>query len=106
MPEHCDLHEDHSKEFTRLWKFIGTVKTTVDKHSGMWVVVFLILVAALAWVGYAVNRIGDDSNTTAKNTAEIRVTVTAYMAANTERLNELKNRLVRCEEDIKEIRKR
>jgi hypothetical protein len=103
-------------EITRIWSAIGKVSRLANRHQGMWVVVGVILVVALASLftltkmnndanQIAIKAIGESSEKTAENTDQMKLTVTAYMAANQERINEITRRIERCEEELKDVRR-
>ncbi len=102
--QHCETHDEHARSLRDLWAAVSALRGRVSNHDGRWVILGIILVAGLGWVGYAVNIIGASTERTATAVAGIDKSVAAYMASNTERLNQLVDRIDRIEEEIHDMR--
>ncbi len=96
---------------------LGKLAAKVNNQEGRWWLVGAVIGVALvalftlqtifnSYNKEAISAIRSSSENTAESTRRMDVTVSAYIAANTERLNQIAARLERLEDEIQDHRTR
>ena len=80
---HCPEHDDNT--------------ATINRHKGMWTIVLVILGLSLSGGWYFLDRIDRNVQSIFESTTKMDKVFTRYMAANTQKLNEINHRIASCE---------
>jgi len=78
----------------------------INRQKGMWTVLIVIITGTIAGGWYFLDRIDRNVSVMAASTAKIDKVLTGYMAASTQKINEINNRIDRNEETAADYERR
>ncbi len=106
MPlDHCQSHEEHNKNMSKLWDALDAVRAKVNNQDGRWIILALIIVAAIGFGWKAIDRIDASVSRIADATVRMDKNFSVYMAESTKELNQVKARLLSLEDDVKDMQR-
>ncbi len=80
--EHCSEHDDNT--------------ATLNRHKGFWIVIFVVMMAAISSGWSFLERIDDSVQVMAESTTKMDKVFTGYMAANTQKLTYIDRMIGGC----------